>query len=145
MSAGADESRNVLESLDGSMVLANGKNSALVDIQAGFDGSDLDDENTWIVQLQDRLEDAKDALMENEYVAKAYSGGEKAYDLSSRLWSFSKKAVWIIGTSALVLVVPLLYEMDKEINLTNSSEAVQPGQTQPSTGPAPPAAAAESK
>lgn len=38
-----------------------------------------------------------------------------ASQTTSKVWGLSKKVAWLIGTSALVLVLPLLYEIDKEL------------------------------
>lgn len=118
---------------DGSLVIGNGKQTNLADIHSQFDGTGGGDDDSWIVQLQDRLEDARDALMENEYFSKFHAAGNKVFDASSTLWAFSKRAAWIFGTSALVLVVPLLYEMDKEMNISNPVDANSAAVGQPTS------------
>jgi hypothetical protein len=90
----------------------------------GVDGSDSEDDDNALTRLQERLEDARDAIVESETFEYVYSFGCKAADAGRVVWSLTKTTSWILGTSALVLVVPLLYEMDKELNLAGMTDGV---------------------
>lgn len=69
-----------------------------------------------LAHFGDRLEDTRDALMESPAFARAAGATSAAGNAAAAVFAFSKKAAWVLGTSALLLVVPLLYEMDKEMN-----------------------------
>jgi hypothetical protein len=111
----------------------NGKISALEGLHAPIDGADgRSGDDDVFSRLQDRFEDARDAVMESEPFAQVFESTAKALRAGRSVWAFSKQAAWILGTSALVLVVPLLYEMDKEMNVGaagDPSATVGPGQT----------------
>lgn len=117
---------------------ANGKNNLIASIHTPMESSDVSqDGESLLIQLQDRFEDARDALLENETGAYVLQMSEKVMNAGTMVWSFSKKAAWIIGTSSLVLVVPLLYEMDKEISTAASVEGISAAAAdQPVTGDA---------
>lgn len=53
--------------------------------------------------------------METEIVTKLSEKGTRVNKMVNKLWNLSKSVAWIAGTSALVLVIPLLYEIDKEL------------------------------
>lgn len=108
------------------------KQELLRGLHAPIDGdSDHDDEIGVLTKLQERYEDTRDALMESEPFAKIFDTTSKLVNTSSLIWAFSKKAAWVVGTSALVLVVPLLYEIDKEMN---AGAAPDPAQHSESVG-----------
>lgn len=100
--------------------LANGgfdNGNLLAGLNVPIDGTDAQGNiEGFLAQLQDRIEDTKDALMESEPFAQFVDTSSKALSVGGSILAFSKKAAWILGTSALLLVVPLLYEMDKEMN-----------------------------
>jgi hypothetical protein len=87
-------------------------------------GSDSDGDDNPLGRLQERLEDARDAIVESEIFERIYEVGCRVSDASSVAWSFTKSASWILGTSALVLIVPLLYEMDKELNMNGMQDGI---------------------
>jgi hypothetical protein len=103
------------------------KNQLLRDLQSPLvDANDVDDDDSNVLtRLKDRVDDARDALMESETGSFIVDASQKVGNVASAFWALSKKAAWIIGTSALVLVVPLLYEMDKELNLGGAAEGAQ--------------------
>lgn len=77
--------------------------------------------------LGERLIRARDTLTETELYAQIANASSRVGQRLGSLWSFSKTAGWVVGTSALVLVVPLLYEMDKEI--AGAAPSAPPAQT----------------
>lgn len=66
-------------------------------------------------RVLERLEDARDALMESPAFQKGAQYTEKALAAGDKVWTVARKIAWVAGTSALVLFVPLLYEIDKEL------------------------------
>lgn len=102
------------------------KQELLSGLHAPIDGnSDHDDDSSVLAKLQERYEDTRDALMESEPFAKIFDTTSKVANTGSLVWAFSKRAAWVVGTSALVLVVPLLYEMDKEMNTGTAPDPAQ--------------------
>lgn len=65
--------------------------------------------------LLESYEDIKDAVLDNETFIAARKVAVNVSGVASSAWAFSKRAAWIMGTTALVLVIPLLYEIDKEL------------------------------
>lgn len=57
----------------------------------------------------------RDAVAETDTAIALSKHLSRAAKVAAKAWYFSKGAAWVLGTSALVLVVPLLYEIDKEI------------------------------
>lgn len=109
---------------------SSGKSDLLTGLHTPIDGSGGDDDDiNFITRLQERYEDTRDALMESEPFAQVFESTSKLVKAGTAVWTFSKKAAWIVGTSGLILVVPLLYEMDKEMNAVavgDPSLAVEP-------------------
>lgn len=102
------------------------KQELLRGLHAPLDGNgEHDDESSVLTKLQERYEDTREALMESEPFAKIFDTTSKMVNTGSLIWAFSKKAAWVVGTSALVLVVPLLYEMDKEMNAGAAPDPAQ--------------------
>lgn len=81
--------------------------------------------------FQETWEDIRDAVTETDVYIATSEKVTAVSRVASSAWSLSKKLAWVLGTSALVLVVPLLYEIDKELG-----PGFDPAQ------PAPPAATA---
>lgn len=105
------------------------KHELLRGLHTPINGSDGDDTDiSFVTRFQERYEDTRDALMESEPFAKVFDTTSKLVNSGTLMWAFSKKAAWVIGTSALVLVVPLLYEMDKEMNAGAAAESSQVGE-----------------
>lgn len=65
--------------------------------------------------LAETLEEVRDEMSETEAVKILCEKLSQASRATEKLWSFSRAAAWVLGTSALILVVPLLYEIDKEV------------------------------
>jgi hypothetical protein len=122
-------------SVGGSDAALAEKTQLLRDLQSPLvDMNDVDvDDSNVLTRLKDRVDDARDALLESETGSFILDASQKVGNVASAFWALSRKAAWIIGTSALVLVVPLLYEMDKELNISGAAEGAQ------STGGAEPA------
>lgn len=76
-------------------------------------------------RLAVRVERARETLADTALYSTLSGASQTVTRRLGMLWEFSKSAGWIVGTSALVLVVPLLYEMDKEIvgNTANADAA----------------------
>lgn len=71
--------------------------------------------------LRDKWEDIRDAVTDTQafkIISKHAAGVNK---ITSALWTNVQRFAWIFGTSALVLVVPLLYEVDRELAAENSA------------------------
>lgn len=71
--------------------------------------------------LRDKWEDIRDAVTDTKafkIVSKHAAGVNK---ITSTLWTQLQRFAWVFGTSALVLVVPLLYEVDRELAAQNSA------------------------
>jgi hypothetical protein len=108
---------DLTRSIDGMDHDSAEKSRLLSDLQSpliDIDGSD--DDGNVLTRLKERFDDARDALVESDAGARVTDISEKVGNVTSTVWALTKKAAWIVGTSALVLIVPLLYEMDKELN-----------------------------
>lgn len=90
----------------------------------------------------------RDAVVETDTYLALSKHSTTARRAASYAWRFSKKVAWIVGTSALVLVVPLLYEVDKELGPSFDNNAPStsstPSSTSSSAAAAPDTAAAAS-
>lgn len=114
----------------------NGKVNMIANIHTPLDSADaIGERESLLGTIQDRLEDARDALLDNETGARVVEMAGRVVGAGTAAWSFSKKAAWVIGTSALVLVVPLLYEMDKEMSAATSAEGITASAQEPAAGP----------
>lgn len=67
------------------------------------------------ITLQDKWEDIRDAITDTEAYSVLSKRAASVNHAVSVAWSATKRLSWVLGTSALVLVVPLLYEIDKEL------------------------------
>jgi hypothetical protein len=108
---------DLTRSIDGMDPDSAEKSRLLSDLQSpliDIDGSD--DDGNALTRLKERFDDARDALLESDAGARVADISGKVGNFTIAAWALSKKAAWIVGTSALVLIVPLLYEMDKELN-----------------------------
>lgn len=74
-------------------------------------------------RLAERVERARDAIVDTEIYSTLAEVSSAVGERTGKAWEFSKQASWIVGTSALVLIVPLLYEMDKEISANDAAAA----------------------
>lgn len=68
-----------------------------------------------LTSLQEKWDDIRDALTETDAYVSLSRRSSAACDAANSVWTFSKRVAWVLGTSALVLVIPLLYEIDKEL------------------------------
>lgn len=103
----------------------------------------MEDQST-LSRLSERLEDIRDTITETESYMRISKASKDVSAVLQSVWSFSKSATWIIGTTALVLLVPLLYEMDKELAQgpeTNSTPQGTPNDASSATASEPAAAA----
>lgn len=98
------------------------------------DGTDV------LTNLQERLEDIREAIVETETYEVLSKRAAAIRRTGASVWSASKRYAWIIGTSVLVLVVPLLYEVDKELgpgfdpnSSANAAASVNPNQSSSSS------------
>lgn len=67
------------------------------------------------MSMQDKWEDIREAVVETETFATFHKGTSAVTSAVSYTWQVSKRIAWIAGTSAVILVIPLLYEIDKEL------------------------------
>lgn len=65
--------------------------------------------------LQDKWDDIREAVTETEAYAVISERAEGIKNVTMSVWAAAKWCAWVFGTSGLVLVVPLLYEIDKEL------------------------------
>ncbi|GJD08831.1 hypothetical protein Gasu2_31150 [Galdieria sulphuraria] len=77
-------------------------------------------EPTAIEKFQARFEEFKEVITESDTYQRTAEIVESVTHYSKRLLRFTGNLAWIGATSALVLVVPLVYEIDKELG--SSSE-----------------------
>lgn len=98
--------------------------------------------NDLFPSFQDRLEDIRDAIVETETYAVVSKQVAAVRRVSVTAWNVSRRVVWIVATSMLVLVLPVLYEVDKELGTTFDPNS--PNQPAPSSSPTPPSTAAPS-
>lgn len=87
-----------------------------------------------ITKIQDRLEDIRDAIVETDAYDIVSKQATMVRNATTSVWNVSKRVAWIVGTSVLVLVVPLLYEVDKELG--SSFDANSSNQSSSSSAPA---------
>lgn len=93
--------------------------------------------------LTETWEEVRDAVVETEAAVALSKHLSRAGKVAANVWHFSKGAAWVLGTSALVLIVPLLYEIDKEIGpgpdpaLAPQTEGGATGDVMPSATNAP--------
>lgn len=76
---------------------------------SGADGTDA------LTKLQERLEDMRDAIVETETYDALSKRAAAVRRTGANVWRVSKRFAWVLGTSVLILIVPLLYEVDKEL------------------------------
>lgn len=63
--------------------------------------------------------------METELVTTLSEKATRVSKVMNKVWNLSKGVAWVVGTSALVLAIPLLYEIDKELGPTNEQQQQQ--------------------
>lgn len=68
-----------------------------------------------LTSLQDKWDDIREAVMETDTYAFVMERAESVKNVTMSIWGTAKRCAWVLGTSGLVLVVPLLYEIDKEL------------------------------
>ncbi len=81
-----------------------------------------------LAEMSARVERARDMLAESRLYAALSEAGSRL----RTAWHYSKQAGWVVGTSALVLVLPVLWEIDRE-HATNM--AAPPDAQPPSSAP----------
>lgn len=98
--------------------------------------SSSDDEDTPLDAFIERLSDIKEALSESDVVVAASAATARAAPVVATARRLVGGALWVAATSAIVLLLPLLYEIDREVNAPVAAEGGAP----PAAGGAPPAA-----
>lgn len=73
------------------------------------------------LSLRDKWEDIRDAVIDTKAFKIMSKHAVGVNKITSALWTHVQRFAWIFGTSALVLVVPLLYEVDRELAAENSA------------------------
>lgn len=63
--------------------------------------------------------------METEFVTALSEKATRVTKVVNKVWNLSRAVAWVVGTSALVLVIPLLYEIDKELGPTAEQQQQQ--------------------
>lgn len=76
-------------------------------------------EPTAIERFQARFEEFKEVITESDTYQRTAEIVESVAHYSKRVLRFTGNLAWIGATSALVLVVPLVYEIDKELGASN--------------------------
>jgi hypothetical protein len=72
-------------------------------------------EQNWWNRTVDQLEDWKDNVMETKWYRQVERVASSGYSWVRRAFGLGSRVAWIGATSALVLVVPLVYEIDREL------------------------------
>ncbi|CAN8075881.1 unnamed protein product [Agarophyton chilense] len=88
--------------------------------------------------FQETWEDIKDAVTETPAYISLSSKLNAVSVVAHSAWTLSKKLAWVLGTTSLVLAVPLLYEIDKEMGPDVSLAATSPASPASSASPANP-------
>lgn len=68
-----------------------------------------------LATITETWEEARDAVMETDIAISLIDKSEKLSKAAGKMWKVSKKVAWIVGTTAVVLILPLIYEIDKEL------------------------------
>ncbi|PXF40237.1 hypothetical protein BWQ96_10041 [Gracilariopsis chorda] len=69
-----------------------------------------------LAALQEAWLDVKDAVQDTAAYHSISAKAHSIYSALSAVVHVTKRVAWVLGTSSLVLVVPLLYEIDKEMD-----------------------------
>lgn len=80
-------------------------------------------EPTAIEKFQARFEEFKEVITESDTYQRTSEIVESVAHYSKRFLRFTGNLAWIGATSALVLVVPLVYEIDKELGASGGLES----------------------
>ncbi|KAK4533645.1 hypothetical protein CCYA_CCYA18G4527 [Cyanidiococcus yangmingshanensis] len=72
-------------------------------------------EQNWWNRTVDQLEDWKDNVVETKWYRQVERVATSGYSWVRRAFGLGGRVAWIGATSALVLVVPLVYEIDREL------------------------------
>lgn len=89
--------------------------------------------------ISERVERARDTLVESALYGRLSQVSEAVYERAGAVWGFSKSTAWIVGTSVLVLVLPVLWEIDREASTAEAAAAIAAAADAPATPAAAPA------
>lgn len=78
-----------------------------------------------LASLTETWEEVREAVMETEFVTALSEKATRVTKVVNKVWNLSRAVAWVVGTSALVLVIPLLYEIDKELGPTAEQQQQQ--------------------
>ncbi|KAA8499942.1 hypothetical protein FVE85_7527 [Porphyridium purpureum] len=74
-------------------------------------------EELWPVgTLVNRVEDWKEAFMDTDVYQRTAEWGTAGSGIGKKFWGLVTKASWILATSFIVVGLPLVFEMDRELN-----------------------------
>jgi len=80
-------------------------------------------EHNWWNRTVDQLEDWKDSVTETKWYQRVERVASSGYTFVRRAFGLGGRVAWISATSALVLVVPLVYEIDRELDANAASSS----------------------
>lgn len=89
-----------------------------------------------LAALQDAWLDVKDAVQDTAAYHSISAKAHSIYSALSTVVQVTKRVAWVLGTSSLVLVVPLLYEIDKEMGPPTDNPASPTESSTPSSSSA---------
>lgn len=81
------------------------------------------DDSLW-TRTVERVEDWKEALNERPTYRRLSTAAGRGYDWLRRAFDVGSRVAWVGATSALVLVVPLVYEIDRELEASSAGVGV---------------------
>eukprot|EP00871_Galdieria_phlegrea_P003811 jgi/Galph1/4430/GphlegSOOS_G3118.1 len=78
-------------------------------------------------KLHARVEEFREVITESDAYQRTAEVVESVVHYSKKILRFTGNVAWIGATTALVLVVPLVYEIDKELGVNAAAETTASG------------------
>ncbi|KAK4537604.1 hypothetical protein CDCA_CDCA13G3629 [Cyanidium caldarium] len=73
-------------------------------------------QETPLARARERFEDWKESVTETPLYQRVSGAAQRGYGWARKAFGLGSWVAWVGATSALVLVVPLVYEIDKELD-----------------------------
>ena len=109
----------------------NGKADAHIIEVTPYEEAD-EGEETALTKAANRYAEVREAVVSSDTYQKAAVWSEVAYEKGSWVWDKVKNVTWVVGTTALVAVLPLIFEHDREV----SAEQTRRSSLRPAGAPA---------